>query len=72
MNVIEIKRRNLELDISPKDWADCLGVTVKHAYKKINGQSPLTLWQADKIQKLLRIADEEFAFYFLNGHSRIS
>lgn len=72
MNVIEIKKRNLELDISPKDWAKCLGVTVQHAYKKINGHSPLTLWQADQIQKLLKISDEDFAFYFLNGRSRIS
>jgi hypothetical protein len=71
MNVIEIKKRNLELDISPKDWAECLNITVQHAYKKISGASPLTLWQADQIQKLLRIADEEFAFYFLNGRSRI-
>lgn len=72
MNVIEIKKRNLELDISPKDWARCLGITVQHAYKKINGQSPLTLWQADRIQNLLGIKDEEFAFYFLNGRSRVS
>lgn len=72
MNVIEIKKRNLELNISPKDWAECLGVTLQHAYKKINGKSPLTLWQADRIQNLLDIADEEFAFYFLNGGSRIS
>lgn len=71
MNVIEIKKRNLELSISPKDWAECLGITVQQAYKKINGQSPLTLWQADRIQKLLKIADEEFTFYFLSGRSRI-
>lgn len=72
MNVIEIRKRNIELGISPKDWAECLGVTLQHAYKKLNGQSPLTLWQADKIQNLLRITDEEFAFYFLSGGSRIS
>lgn len=72
MNVIEIKKRNLELGISPKDWAECLGITLQHTYKKINGQSPLTLWQADQIQNLLRIRDEDFAFYFLNGRSRIS
>lgn len=72
MNVIEIKKRNIELNISPKDWAECLGVTLQHAYKKINGQSPLTLWQADRIQSLLMIADEDFAFYFLSGGSRIS
>lgn len=72
MNVIEIKKRNIELDISPSDWAECLGITVQHAYKKINGQSPLTLWQADKIQKLLGIKDEDFAFYFLSGRSRVS
>lgn len=72
MNVIEIKKRNLELGISPKDWAECLGVSVQHAYKKLNGKSALTLWQADQIQKLLEIKDEEFAFYFLSGRSRIS
>lgn len=72
MNVIEIKKRNLELGISPRDWAECLGITLQHAYKKINGCSPLTLWQADQIQNLLKIRDEEFAFYFLSGRSRIS
>lgn len=72
MNVIEVKKRCLELDISPTDWADCLNITVQHAYKKISGKSPLTLWQADKIQKLLHISDDEFAFYFLSRHSRIS
>ena len=71
MNVIEIKKRNLELGISPKDWAECLGITIHHAYKKISGKSALTLWQADRIQKLLKIADEDFAFYFLSGRSRI-
>ena len=72
MNVVEIKKRCLELDISPKDWAECLGITIPHAYKKISGKSPLTLWQADKIQNLLGIKDDEFAFYFFSAHSRIS
>lgn len=72
MNVIEIKKRNLELNISPKDWSECLGITVQQAYKKINGSSPLTLEQADKIQNLLMISNEEFIFYFLSGGSRIS
>lgn len=71
MNVIEIKKRNLELGVSPRDWAECLGITLQHAYKKINGQSALTLWQADRIQKLLEIADKDFAFYFLSGRSRV-
>lgn len=72
MNVIEIKKRNLELGITPADWAVCLGIKLQHAYKKINGTSPLTLEQADKIQQLLRIADCEFSLYFLSGGSRIS
>lgn len=72
MNVIEIKKRNLELGISAKEWAECLGLTVQMAYKKINGTSPMTLIQADKIQKLLQIDDIDFAFYFLSGHSRVS
>ena len=71
MNVIEIKKRCLDLNISAKDWAKCLNITVAHAYKKFNGQSPLTLLQADKIQELLSIEDEDFAFYFLYRHSRI-
>ena len=72
MNVIEIKKRNLELGITAKEWAECLGLTKQMAYKKINGESPLTLIQADKIQKLLQIGDCEFGFYFLSGHSRVS
>lgn len=72
MNVIEIKKRNIELGITPKDWANCLNITVQHAYKKIDGKSHLTLHQADKVQKMLKIKDEDFAFYFLSRHSRIS
>lgn len=72
MNIIEIKKRNLELGITPKDWAECLGVKLQHAYKKINGTSPLTLEQADKIQKLLQIDNCDFSLYFLSGGSRIS
>lgn len=72
MNVIEIKKRNLELGITAKDWAECLGVTVQMAYKKINGTSSMTLYQADKIQKLLKIEDQDFVFYFMNTHSRVS
>lgn len=72
MNVIEIKKRNLELGITPKDWAECLGVKLQNAYNKINGKSHLTLEQADKIQKLLKIEDCEFGLYFFGGRSRIS
>ncbi len=72
MNVIEIKKRNLELGITPKDWAECLGVKLQNAYNKINGKSHLTLEQANKIQKLLRIDDREFGLYFFGGGSRIS
>lgn len=72
MNVIEIKKRNLELGITAKDWAKCLDISIQAAYKKINGKSPMTLYQADKIQKLLKIADQDFVFYFMNSHSRVS
>jgi plasmid maintenance system antidote protein VapI len=72
MNVIEIKKRNLELGITPKDWAECLGVKLQNAYNKINGKSHLTLDQANRIQKLLQIEDRDFALYFLKGGSRIS
>lgn len=72
MNVMAIRKRNMDLDILPKDWAECLGITLQHAYKKLNGQSVLTLGQAIKIQELLKIDDEEFGFYFLSERSRIS
>ena len=72
MNVIKIKKRNLELGITPKDWAECLGVKLQNAYNKINGKSHLTLEQANRIQKLLRIDDHEFGLYFFGGGSRIS
>lgn len=72
MNVIEVKKRNLELGITAKDWAKCLGLTQQMAYKKISGKSPLTLEQASKVQKLLKIEDKDFAFYFMEGYSRVS
>lgn len=72
MNVIEIKKRNLELGISASDWAECLGLSQQMAYKKISGKSPLTLEQANKIQQLLKIEDKDFGFYFLSGYSRVS
>lgn len=71
MNVIEIKKRNLDLGLTAKDWAECLGVGLQQAYRKIKGSSPLTLEQAEKIQNLLQIEDRDFAFYFLNGRSRV-
>lgn len=72
MNVIEIKKRNLELGLSAKDWAECLGISQQMAYKKISGKSPLTLEQANKVQQLLKIEDKDFGFYFLSGYSRVS
>lgn len=72
MNVIEIKKRNLELGLTAKEWADCLGVSQQMAYKKISGKSPLSLEQAIKIQSLLKIEDKDFGFYFLSGYSRVS
>lgn len=70
MNVRAIKARNVELGISAKDWQECLGLkTAAHTYNKINGKSPLTLEQAEKVQKLLEIEDKDFGFYFL-GHER--
>lgn len=72
MNVVEIKKRNLELGKTAKDWAECLELSQQMAYKKINGLSPLSLEQANKIQKLLEIPDKDFAFYFLSEYSRVS
>lgn len=69
MNVKAIKIRNLELGITVNDWAKCLGVSTPVAYKKMRGDSVLSLEQADKIQKLLQIEDADFGYYFLS-HSR--
>lgn len=70
MNVRAIKARNVELGVSAKDWQECLGLkTTAHTYNKINGKSPLTLEQAEKVQRLLKIEDKDFGFYFL-GHER--
>lgn len=70
MNVRALKARNVELGITAKDWQECLGLkTTAHTYNKINGKSPLTLEQAEKIQGLLQIEDKDFGYYFL-GHER--
>lgn len=70
MNVKALKIRCVELDITAEDWQKCLGLKTKaSAYNKMNGKSPLSLEQADKIQALLKIEDRDFAYYFL-GHER--
>lgn len=66
VNVTALKIRNLELGITAKDWAECLGISTALAYKKIRGKSGLSLEQADKIQKLLQISDSDFGYYFMN------
>lgn len=66
INTKEIKKLLIDKDLGIKDIAVCIGKSYSNALLKINGDLPMTLGEADKIQALLGISDCNFGFYFLS------
>lgn len=69
INTKEIKKLLIDKDLGIKDVALCIGKSYSSALLKINGEIPITLSEADKVQTLLGINDCDFGFYFMS-HSR--
>lgn len=69
INTKELKKLLIDKDLGIKDVALCIGKSYSTALLKINGEVPITLSEADKVQTLLGIRDCDFGFYFMS-HSR--
>ena len=63
INTRKMKARLVELGLSQKDFAECLGIATATANQKINNVRPMSLKEAEKICKLLNIEPEQFASY---------
>ena len=68
INTKEIKKLLIDNNLTMHDVADCIGKSYNSAYLKLHNKAPMKLSEADKLQKLLGIADCDFGLYFLyNG-----
>ena len=70
INTKEIKKLLIDKDLMVRDLAVYLGKSYSNTMLKINGNLPMTLWEAEKLQRMLVIEDHDFGFYFLS-HERI-
>lgn len=64
INTRKMKARLVELGLSQKDFAECLGIATATASQKINNVRPMSLEEAEKICNLLNIEPDQFASYF--------
>lgn len=53
-----------ELELTQKDIAKMLNIAQTTANQKINNVRPLTLVEAEKLCKILKISPSEFNIYF--------
>lgn len=65
VNVRALKARMVGLDLTLNDIADCIGKTYATARNKVNGYTPFTVEEAEAVQELLGIDDDEFCFFFM-------
>lgn len=71
INSKAIKARMVELDLCIADVAEAIGKTYATARNKVCGITPFTVQEAELVQGLLDIKDEEFCYFFM-AHSRKS
>lgn len=64
INTLKIKGRMVELGLTQKDVAKELKLAPPTVSQKINNVRPMYLSEAEKIAKLLKINNDEFAIYF--------
>lgn len=65
MNSSKLKIKMLETNISIKDVADALNISMQALYKKINGETNITIEDVRKIKNILNLNDEEVKEIFL-------
>lgn len=71
INSKEIKKLLIDKDLKIIDVAKHIGKSYSNTLLKINGKTPMTLDEADQIQRFLGIDDENFRFYFLHNGSAV-
>lgn len=67
INTTAIKARLTGQRVSIKDFSEALDLPEDQIERMIDGSEDLDLGQAEKIQDLLKIPNERFNFYFMNG-----
>ncbi len=67
INSDKLKGRIKEKGKTQKDCADVLGIKPATFSQKINGIRAITLNEAEKLQRLLGITNEEFPIYFFSS-----
>jgi len=64
INSAKVKGRMRELGIVQADVAKALSVATPTANQKLNNIRPMSLLEAEKLARLLKISDREFGVYF--------
>ncbi|MCB6572108.1 helix-turn-helix domain-containing protein [Eubacterium limosum] len=62
-----IKQRMAQMGLTQKNLAEMLNLASPTVNQKINNSRPLTLQEAEKIAKILKIEDNLFGEYFFGG-----
>lgn len=64
VNTLKLKGRIAEQDTTISKLASSMGLTAYSLGRKIGGRSIMTLDEANKLQNLLNISDNDFMSYF--------
>lgn len=69
INTKELRKVLIDKEMTIVELASYLGKSHQTVRRKLNGRSPMNLWEAEKIQEILEIENRDFGFYFLS-HER--
>lgn len=69
INTKELKKLLIDKELTIIELATYLGKSHQTVRRKLNGRSPMNLWEAEQIQAILEIENRDFGFYFLS-HER--
>lgn len=64
INSHKIKVRMAEMNIRQKDIAEELNIAPPTVSLKLNNERPMSLEEAEKLSKFLKIKDKDFGSYF--------
>ena len=64
LNTSKIRERMVQLEISDKEVAAALDLSIAVTVKKLSNISVLNLTEAERLAGLLQISDEAFGDYF--------
>ena len=69
INTKALKKLMIDKEVGVADIAETIGRSCSTASMKLNGRRDMTFDEAEKIQAVLGIHDEDFAYYFMS-HER--